>query len=183
MEELTCRYCDEILTRKDFCNVCEKPQKDSSQIIFTDKTCVRCYKTGYVVLDAISPYCIDCRIDITSKDSEVEQKREEKIDSQIHAKLNYSWLQSWFKWSYRDGNLTFRWSEPEFSQNHPPEIDKYKIYGEIIPTKIIPSNKQVYRVALESGVSDTVYLAAKIKGGGWLASKGSIYTLKTKIKT
>jgi len=48
---------------------------------------------------------------------------------------------------------------------------------------MIPSNKQVYRVAIERGISDTVYLAAKIKGGGWLANKGSIYTLKTKIKT
>ena len=183
MEKLVCRYCEIILERNDFCNSCNKPQKDASEVSFTDKTCQRCYKNVFSALNPLSPYCLDCRMDINEKDKEVDRSSNKVSESELNANINFKWLQSWFKWSYKNEKLILSWYEPEFDQKYPPTVEKYKIYGDSITPKIISGEKNYCSFSYDKNMQETIYIKAKIKNGGWLSSKGVVHSLKIKVKT
>ena len=62
-------------------------------------------------------------------------------ESELNANINFKWLQSWFKWSYKNEKLILSWYEPEFDQKYPPTVEKYKISGDSITPKIISGFK------------------------------------------
>ena len=68
-----------------------KPQIDASNVVWTDRTCRKCYTTGSIVLDEMSPYCFDCRMLIISEDEVVTKVAEDDVVLRSEVR----WLQAW----------------------------------------------------------------------------------------
>ena len=124
---MECKFCKGTIEREDWCDSCERPQKNAADVTWTDKTCRRCYKTGSIVLDEMSPYCVDCRISITQKDDLVNSNKKEK---RVTLRKEVRWLQSWLLVDEVTSNSTLiSWFPPEFINDNKLEVDNYYIYS------------------------------------------------------
>ena len=103
-------------------------------------------------------------------------------ESELNANINFKWLQSWFKWSYKNEKLILSWYEPEFDQKYPPTVEKYKISGDSITPKII-SGEKIIAVFRMIKICKRRFILKQKKKWGWLSTKGVIHSLKIKVKT
>ncbi len=125
-EKMICKFCSEELQRKTWCNSCQKPQIDASSVVWTDRTCRKCYYTGSFVLDEMSPYCVDCRLMIVNEDKIVSEVKE---DENVLLRLEVRWLQAWLLIDDVTSNSALiSWFPPEFINNYETEVENYYIY-------------------------------------------------------
>jgi hypothetical protein len=124
-KKMICKFCSEELQRKSWCNLCQKPQIDASQVVWTDRTCRKCYNTGSIVLHEMSPYCFDCRLLIVSEDKLMTKDNEEDV----MLRLEVRWLQAWLLIDDVTSNSALvSWFPPEFVNSSEIEVENYYIY-------------------------------------------------------
>ena len=120
-----CKFCSQELQRKSWCNSCQKPQIDATEVVWTDRTCRKCYNTGSIVLDEMSPYCVDCRLLIISNDEIVAKVEEEDV----MLRLDVRWLQAWLLIDDVTSNSALvSWFPPDFTNSFETEVENYYIY-------------------------------------------------------
>lgn len=169
---MQCRFCDQELKRENWCHICEKPQLNASDVIWTDKTCRQCYVRGGVVLDEKSPFCYDCRILITSNDL-TKQVEKSTNDGIVHKQIR--WLQSWF---FHDGvtsnSAYLYWRAPKYKNQEfkvgsyliliTDSSDSYLVNGNQLSYKLInlyPSQK--YSIKLTALTPDGEVIKTSLK--------------------
>ncbi len=124
-KKMICKFCSEELQGKSWCNSCQKPQIDASNVVWTDRTCRKCYTTGSIVLDEMSPYCFDCRMLIISEDEVVTKVAEDDVVLRSEVR----WLQAWLLIDEVTSNSALvSWFPPEFVNSSETEVENYYIY-------------------------------------------------------
>ena len=145
---MECKFCKATIAREDWCESCERPQKKAEDVTWTDKTCRRCYRTGGIVLDEMSPYCVDCRISITQKDDLVNSNKEERVTLRKEVR----WLQSWVLVDEVTHTSAFiSWMPPEFINDDKLKVDTYYVYSTDGEISEQITSQQIFLEGLEPG--------------------------------
>ena len=100
---------------------------DASQVVWTDRTCRKCYNTGSTVLDEMSPYCVDCRLLILEHDkATIQNTKKDEVD----LKKEIRWLQKWIIVSDVTRNSALvSWLQPEFVNDNKLFPDTYYLFS------------------------------------------------------
>ena len=180
-----CIKCNKALIKETFCYECDTLQIDINSVNWTLKTCNKCCSIQPADLDPENPFCLDCKMFIKNQNNEVKKiKKESKLSPQ-KAKLNFRWLNEWFRYSYNNKNLYFFWTAPEFNRKIPPKIKKYSLRDEnfdyvaavngdnlTLVIKNYPENKKA-----------KFFLSVEIEKLGWLQERNVTKTLTVIVKT
>jgi hypothetical protein len=155
---MQCRFCDQELKRKSWCDECMKPQLDLSQVVWTDRTCRKCYSTGPFVLGD-SPFCTDCRNLIIALEQSTNTKEENIVKKEVR------WLQAWLLADdITSHSALISWFAPEFINDESMQVDKYYLYtiDGSIKEFVDGDTRQIILTSLESGKDYELNLAALI---------------------
>ena len=157
---MQCRFCEKELTRKNYCDLCSKPQLDASDVVWTDRTCRQCYITGPLVLNEMSPYCFDCRVSINSSETTSKVETDNVIKKQVR------WLQSWLLIDETTSHSALiSWFPPQFINDANIKVNKYYLRtndGSVL--KLLEGDTtQIILSSLESGKTYELILEAHQK--------------------
>lgn len=158
-KQMECRFCEQELSRKNFCDACLKPQMNASDVVWTDRTCRQCYTTGPLVLEEMSPYCFDCRVTI----NKLSQAPKDVEDTTF--KKEVRWLQAWLLVDdITSHSALISWFAPEFVNDESMQVDKYYLYtiDGSIKEFVDGDTRQIILTSLESGKDYELILAALI---------------------
>ena len=181
----TCIKCNTGLSKDTFCYKCDTLQIDINSVNWTLKTCNKCCSIQPADLDPNNPFCFDCKIFIRTQDQKAKKINKERKKSPQKAKLNYRWLNEWFRYSYKNKNLYFYWTPPEFNRKILPKVNKYNLRDENFDyvNTIIGDNLTLVIKDYPENTNTKFFLSVEIEKLGWLQDSNLTKTITVTVKT